>query len=247
MPPWTLSDPYLDFAGMEDELLAIAAKQGVGLTGEELAFTVFAGYLPAGNYEECCNYLPAAYEYLRSAVADGDDCLEELWEHLFHIWVPEHIDELRRDDRLVSVLTALRGIFQRRLNDWLAAGNSSAAAATMTEWCIVYLCSALVADEHQALLEKLLHGGVHARMLFLALHPVSEPFFPMMSESNAACYCSEAAVHARIRQLRPDSTMRSFLGLLRSDVLEWRMENYTRQELCEYWMRVLKYAAANLP
>ena len=54
MPPWTLSDPYHDFDGMEDELQSIVDKQGVGLTGDELTFVVFGNYLPAGHYEGCC-------------------------------------------------------------------------------------------------------------------------------------------------------------------------------------------------
>lgn len=46
MPPWTLSDPYHDFDGMEDELQAIVDKQGVGLTGDELTFVVLAVICP---------------------------------------------------------------------------------------------------------------------------------------------------------------------------------------------------------
>lgn len=61
MPPWTLSDPFCDFDGAEDTLQAITAKQGAGVTGEELTFYVFYSYLPAGNYAECCSYLPAAF------------------------------------------------------------------------------------------------------------------------------------------------------------------------------------------
>lgn len=247
MPPWTLSDPYCDFVGMEDELQAIAAKQGVGLTGDELTFVVFGSYLPAGNYEECCSYLPAAFDYLRTG---QDDCLAQMWEHLFLIWVPQHIGELRRDGRLEPVIAELRCIFYERLDSWLKGGISSGMACCMESWCLDFLCSALVADDHAPLLEKLHNGGVHARMLFLAIHPVNEPFYHHMSERWADCYCSEEVVAARILRLRPESRLRSFLALLQSDVLEWRMESHSRQELFEYWSRVLEHAdnaSAHLP
>lgn len=247
MPPWTLSDPYHDFDGMEDELQAIVDKQGAGLTGDELTFVVFGSYLPAGNYEECCTYLPAAFNYLRTGT---DRCLAQMWEHLFHIWVPQHIHELRRDGRLEPVIAELRSIFHERLDAWLNGGTSADMACNMESWCLDFLCSALVAEDHEPLLEKLHNGGVHARMLFLAIHPVNEPFFHHMSEDNADCYCREEVVAERILRLRPESRLRSFLELLQSDVLEWRMESHTRQELFEYWSGVLKHAdeaTAHLP
>lgn len=247
MPPWTLSDPYHDFDGMEDELQAIVAKQGAGLTGDELTFVVFGCYLPAGNYEECCTYLPAAFNYLRTGT---DRCLAQMWEHLFLIWVPQHIHELRRDGRLEPVIAELRSIFRERLDAWLNSGTSAGMACNMESWCLDFLCSALVAEDHEPLLEKLHNGGVHARMLFLAIHPVNEPFFHHMSEDNADCYCREEVVAERILRLRPESRLRSFLELLQSDVLEWRMESHTRQELFEYWSGVLKHAdeaTAHLP
>ena len=173
-----------------------------------------------------------------------------MWEHLFHVWVPHHIHELRRDGRLESVITELRSIFYERLEAWLAGGLASDMACCMESWCLDYLCSALVAEDHAPLLEKPHNGGVHARMLFLAIHPVNEPFFKHMDESCADFYCREEVVAERILRLRPASRLRSFLELLRSDVLEWRMESHNRQELFEYWSSVLEHAddaAAHLP
>ena len=144
---WTLSDPWNDFCCDAQSLQRIAAKRGVGLTVEELAFTVFAGYLPAGTYEECLPYLPAAYDHLRMAAPSSRDCLPDLWTNLFHIWVPENVESLRRDGLLDGVVEQMRSIFHERLESWLSTGESIAMAANLELWCLDFLCSRLVAED----------------------------------------------------------------------------------------------------
>lgn len=229
---------------MVKDLRAIEAKRGRGLTGEELAYYVFAGYLPAGNYAECCSYLPAAYEYLRTAEAHPKDCLVELWENLFHVWVPMHRDELQRDGRLESVEAEMRAIFHARLQAWVSGSDSVSLACNMLEWCIVFLCSALVADEHRALLEQLSCGNVYARMLFISMHPVNTPNFPYIPKDKPDCYRSGAEVRVLIRDVLPDAQLRAFLDTLQADVLECHLNGRISDELFAYWADALETADA---
>lgn len=242
MSDWTLSDPWNDFCYDTQSLQRIAAKQGVGLTVEELAYTVFAGYLPAGTYEECLPYLPAAYDYLRSATPGADDGLPDLWENLFHIWVPENIEPLRRDGLLDEVVGKLRGIFHERLENWLNTGESRAMAANLEQWCINFLCSRLVAENHASLLQKLLSGGVHARILLLQLHPVSDPPFPHMSQDNKACYFTRQEVCSLVQQYLPESRLPEFLRTLRADAQALFETGKATHKLMEYWDIQLHWA-----
>lgn len=242
MSAWTLSDPWNDFCYQEHLLQRIAAKWGVGLTMEELAFFVFAPYLPAGTYEECLPYLPAAYDYLRTATPGSGDGLPDLWQHVFHIWVPVNIESLRRDGLLDEVLGQLRGIFHERLESWLSTGDSIAMAADLESWCVDFLCSRLVAEDHEPMLKKLLTGGVHARILFLQLHPVSDPSYPHMSPDSAACYFTPGEVMARVERILPESQLPSFLSTLRADALALFESKKASHKLYEYWDIQLSWA-----
>lgn len=239
---WTLSDPFGDFCYDEQSLQLIAAKRGAGLTVEELAFTVFAGYLPAGTYEECIPYLPAAYDYLRTATPGADDGLPDLWENLFHIWVPENIENLRRDGLLEGVVAQMRGIFHERLESWLRTGESIAMAANLELWCMNFLCSRLVAEDHAPLLQKLRTGGVHARILLLQLHPASTPSFPHMSPDNEACYFTPSEVRSTVQQCLPETLLPEFLRTLRTDAQTLFESRKATHKLMEYWDIQIRYA-----
>lgn len=143
---------------------------------------------------------------------------------------------------MADVLAQMRSIFDARFEVWLSEGDSSAMACMMEEWTLMLLCSAPVAEVYMNLPEKLLHGNIRARMLFLALHPVSEPSFPHMSECYADCYVSEESVLQRMRQLLPKEQFRSFLDTLQADVLESSLRGQISQELFEYWSNNLDCA-----
>ena len=243
---WTLSDPWNDFCCDAQSLQRIAAKRGVGLTVEELAFTVFAGYLPAGTYEECLPYLPAAYDHLRMAAPSSRDCLPDLWTNLFHIWVPENVESLRRDGLLDGVVEQMRSIFHERLESWLSTGESIAMAANLELWCLDFLCSRLVAEDHAPLLQKLLTGGVHARILLLQLHPVSSPTFPAMSSEKVDCYFTPREVCSLVRQYLPESQLVEFLRTLRAEVQALFEEGKATPEQMEYWHIQLSWAEDRL-
>lgn len=241
-----MSDPWDDFCGEEQLLQRIASKRGVGLTVQELAFTVFAAYLPAGTYEECLPYLPAACDYLRTAVPCSSDCLPDLWENVFHIWVTENAEYLRRDGLLDEVVGQLRGIFHERLESWLSEGDSVAMAANLEQWCIGFLCSRPVAEDHAPLLQKLLTGGVHARILLLQLHPVSDPTYPSMSSDKSACYLTPREVRSLVQQYLPESQLPDFLSQLRADVRDLFERGKASPELMAYWDIQLSWAENKL-
>ena len=104
MAGFRLSDPWGDFTSEEDQayLRSIEAKQGKGLTGEEL-HCVFQSYLPAGTTQECCSYLHALYELFRTP---QDSWSEEVWSDVLWIWLYKSRAELEQltDSVSASVL-----------------------------------------------------------------------------------------------------------------------------------------------
>lgn len=108
MGGFTLSDPGSDFTSEEDQayLRSIEAKQGKGLTGEEL-HCVFQSYLPAGTTQECCSYLNALYQLFRTP---QDAWSGEVWDDVLWIWLYKSQAELEQLNQFQRIPEELRRV-----------------------------------------------------------------------------------------------------------------------------------------
>lgn len=244
---FSLSDPNHDFDFMEDILLAIVAKQGKGLTGEDL-HNVFNGYLPAGTYVEVCRYLPALYHHLEHATPD--DFVYDLWENLIVIWIPQHMQQLQQDGSLPRVLEKANHLLQARLKRYTDRGRAE-DFYLLGDWCRLYLLSTLFADRHAALLTQLQNEGVYGRMLLLTLHPILAPgTSPYIPDSDKQFFIPQEEVDALVESYIPMQHIRHYIAQLTEDILLLEEQQDIDKGLFELWSDRLQEAdnaTAHLP
>ncbi len=244
---FSLSDPNHDFDFMEDILQAIVAKQGKGLTGDDLRY-VFNGYLPAGTYAEVSRYLPALYQHLEHAAPDDFGC--DLWENLIVIWIPQHMQQLQQDGSLPRVLEKANHLLQTRLKRYTNHGCVE-DYYLLDDWCRLYLLSALFADHHAALLTQLQNEGVYGRMLLLTQHPILRlDHSPCIPDSDKQFFISQAEVDALIESYIPMQHIRRYIAQLTEEILLLEEQQAIDTKLFERWSDCLQEAddaTAHLP
>lgn len=163
-----LSDPHHDFDHPESrELLAgIIAKQGVGLTGHDLA-CVFNSYLPAGTAQECCAYLNALYRLFRTP---QDEYAAQIWEDILWIWLVQERPELEQLNQHERIIDELRRIVHDILipDEWkpeLGPGEICHRAAMLAHW----MASPWGEAELPSILNTLSHSGFTQQLILLQL------------------------------------------------------------------------------
>ncbi len=177
MARFHLSDPSHDFDRPESrELLSrIIAKQGVGLTGHDLA-CVFNSYLPAGTAQECCAYLRPLYQLFRTP---QNDYAAQIWEDILWIWLQQERAELEKLNQHSRIIDELRRIVHDTLipATWQTErgpGEISTRADMLTHW----LSSPWGNGELPHILEELAQGGFSQQLLLLSLFlKTKEPLF----------------------------------------------------------------------
>lgn len=168
MPGFLLSDPHKDFTHPESrELLrGIIAKQGVGLTGYELA-CVFYGHLPAGTAAECCAYLRPLYQLFRNP---QEEYAAQIWEDILWIWLVQERPALEALNQHQRIIDKLRRIVHDTLlpTPWqpeLGAGGLYARAAMLTSW----MASPWGEAETEDILHALASGEAAQQFILLRL------------------------------------------------------------------------------
>jgi hypothetical protein len=168
MSGFHLSDPSHDFDRPESrELLSrIIAKQGVGLTGHDLA-CVFNSYLPAGTAQECCAYLRPLYQLFRTP---QDDYAAQIWEDILWIWLQQERAELEKLNQHSRIIDELRRIVHDTLipATWQTergSGEISTRADMLTHW----MASPWGNEELPRILTELAQGGFSQQLLLLRL------------------------------------------------------------------------------
>lgn len=168
MSRFSLSDPWGDFTSPEDQeyLRSIEAKQGVGLTGEEL-HCVFPGYLPAGTTQECCAYLVPLYRHLRTP---GESWTHEIWEDILWIWLYKARTELEQLNQYERIIDEMRRIVHDTLIPavW-QPGEGPDAIYHRTSMLISWMSSPWGKDEMPVILNALSSGGFTQQLLLLRL------------------------------------------------------------------------------
>lgn len=194
MPGFHLSDPWSDFTSPEDQeyLRSIEAKQGTGLTGEEL-HCVFPGYLPAGTTQECCAYLVPLYRYLRTP---GESWTHEIWEDILWIWLYKARTELEQLNQYERIIDEMRRIVHDTLIPavW-QPGEGPDAIYHRTDMLISWMASPWGKDEMPVILNALSSGGFTQQLLLLRLFLTNKDdiFFEYTPGVSAEGERSEAA------------------------------------------------------
>lgn len=168
MPGFLLSDPHKDFTHPESrELLrGIIAKQGVGLTGYELA-CVFNGHLPAGTAAECCAYLRPLYHLFRNP---QEEYTAQIWEDILWIWLVQERPALEALNQHQRIIDELRRIVHDTLlpAPWLpeqGAGGIYARAAMLSSW----MASPWGEAETEDILNTLVSSGTAQQFILLRI------------------------------------------------------------------------------
>lgn len=168
MSAFHLSDPHKDFTHPESrELLrGIIAKQGVRLTGYELA-CVFNGHLPAGTAAECCAYLRPLYQLFRNP---QEEYAAQIWEDILWIWLVQERPALESLNQHQRIIDELRRIVHDTLlpAPWLpeqGAGGIYARAAMLTSW----MASPWGEAETEDILNTLVSRGTAQQFILLRI------------------------------------------------------------------------------
>lgn len=217
MAAFRLSDPLGDFTSEEDQayLRSIEAKQGKGLTGEEL-HCVFQSYLPAGTTQECCSYLTALYELFRTP---QDNWSEEVWCDILWIWLYKSRAELEPLNQYQRIPEELRRIVHGSLipAEWRPEQGPD-IIYRRTRMLMSWMATPWGEDELPKILDTLSAGGFTQQLLLLRLFLLNKDdihfeFTPGVSEEGDR---SEAA-YRRYRE-RFDAYFRESTALY--DALE---------------------------
>ena len=194
MPAFHLSDPWGDFTSPGDQayLRSIEAKQGKGLTGEEL-HCVFQSYLPAGTTQECCAYLHVLYALFRTP---QDSWAEEVWDDILWIWLHRsraELEQLNQDQRIPE---ELRRIVHDTLipAEWLAE-QGPGVIHRRTRMLMSWMATPWGEGDMPQILDALTAGGFTQQLLLLRLFLLNQDdihfeFTPGVSEEGKR---SEAA------------------------------------------------------
>ena len=168
MAGFRLSDPWGDFTSEEDQayLRSIEAKQGKGLTGEEL-HCVFQSYLPAGTTQECCSYLHALYELFRTP---QDSWSEEVWSDVLWIWLYKSRAELEQLNQYQRIPEELRRIVHGSLipAEWRPEQGPD-VIYRRTLMLMSWMATPWGEDELPKILDTLSAGGFTQQLLLLRL------------------------------------------------------------------------------
>ena len=168
MAAFRLSDPLGDFTSEEDQayLRSIEAKQGKGLTGEEL-HCVFQSYLPAGTTQECCSYLTALYELFRTP---QDNWSEEVWCDILWIWLYKSRAELEQLNQYQRIPEELRRIVHGSLipAEWRPEQGPD-IIYRRTRMLMSWMATPWGEDELPKILDTLSAGGFTQQLLLLRL------------------------------------------------------------------------------
>lgn len=194
MPAFHLSDPWGDFTSPGDQayLRSIEAKQGKGLTGEEL-HCVFQSYLPAGTTQECCAYLHALYALFRTP---QDSWAEEVWDDILWIWLHRSRTELEQLNQDQRIPEELRRIVRDTLipAEWLAE-QGPGVIHRRTRMLMSWMATPWGEGDMPQILDALTAGGFTQQLLLLRLFLLNQDdihfeFTPGVSEEGKR---SEAA------------------------------------------------------
>lgn len=197
MPGFLLSDPYRDFTHPESrELLrGIIAKQGVGLTGYELA-CVFYGHLPAGTAAECCAYLHPLYQLFRNP---QEEYAAQIWEDILWIWLVQERPALESLNQHQRIIDELRRIVHDTLlpDPWLpehGAGGIYARAAMLSSW----MASPWGEAETESILNALVSGGEAQQFILLRLFlDIKNPISVAAPKEAFATFAARFDTHFR--------------------------------------------------
>ena len=168
MAGFRLSDPGGDCTSEEDQayLRSSEAKQGKGLTGEEL-HCVFQSYLPAGTTQECCSYLHALYELFRTP---QDSWSEEVWSDILWIWLYKSRAELEQLNQFHRIPEELRRIVHDTLvpAEWKSEQGPD-VIHRRTLMLMSWMATPWGEDEMPKILDTLSAGGFTQQLLLLRL------------------------------------------------------------------------------
>lgn len=168
MPAFHLSDPWGDFTSPGDQayLRSIEAKQGKGLTGEEL-HCVFQSYLPAGTTQECCAYLHALYALFRTP---QDSWAEEVWDDILWIWLHRSRTELEQLNQDQRIPEELRRIVHDTLipAEWLVE-QGPGVIHRRTRMLMSWMATPWGEGDMPQILDALTAGGFTQQLLLLRL------------------------------------------------------------------------------
>lgn len=168
MPAFHLSDPWGDFTSPGDQayLRSIEAKQGKGLTGEEL-HCVFQSYLPAGTTQECCAYLHALYALFRNP---QDSWAEEVWDDILWIWLHRSRTELEQLNQDQRIPEELRRIVHDTLipAEWLVE-QGPGVIHRRTRMLMSWMATPWGEGDMPQILDALTAGGFTQQLLLLRL------------------------------------------------------------------------------
>ena len=212
MPAFHLSDPHKDFTHPEsqDLLQGIIAKQGVGLTGYELA-CVFNGHLPAGTAAECCAYLHPLYQLFRNP---QEEYAAQIWEDILWIWLVQERPALESLNQHQRIIDELRRIVHDTLlpAPWLpeqGAGGIYARAAMLTSW----MASPWGEAETESILNALASGGEAQQFILLRLFlDIKNPIGISAPKDAFATFAARFEAHFR------ESTALYDAALMLSDI-----------------------------
>ena len=179
MPGFTLSDPHWDFRHPESQelLRGIVAKQGVGLTGDDL-LSVFNGYLPAGTAAECCAYLHALFQLFRTP---ADDDASQLWDTILWIWLEQERSELEKLNQYQRIIDELRRIVHDTLvpAPWQPESGAD-AIAHRASMLLNWMCSPWGQNETEEILNQLAAGGMAQQFILLRIFlETKNPSYPL--------------------------------------------------------------------
>lgn len=197
MPGFLLSDPHKDFTHPESrELLrGIIAKQGVGLTGYELA-CVFYGHLPAGTAAECCAYLRPLYQLFRNP---QEEYAAQIWEDILWIWLVQERPALESLNQHQRIIDELRRIVHDTLlpAPWLpeqGAGGIYARAAMLSSWMASHWGEA----ETEDILNTLVSSGTAQQFILLRIFlDIKNPIGVAAPKKAFAAFAARFDTHFR--------------------------------------------------
>jgi hypothetical protein len=179
MSGFTLSDPHWDFRHPESQemLHRIVAKQGVGLTGDDL-LSVFNGYLPAGKAAECCAYLHALFQLFRTP---EDDAASQLWQTILWIWLEQERSELEKLNQHQRIIDELRRIVHDTLipAPW-QPGNGADEICHRASMLLNWMCSPWGQGETEKILNRLRGGDTAQQFILLRIFlEIKNPTCPL--------------------------------------------------------------------
>ena len=187
MSGFTLSDPHWDFRHPESQemLRRIVAKQGVGLTGDDL-LSVFNGYLPAGTAAECCAYLHALFQLFRTP---ADDSASQLWQTILWIWLEQERSELEKLNQHQRIIDELRRIVHDTLisSPWQPE-NGADEICHRASMLLNWMCCPWGADETADILNQLAEGNVAQQFILLRIFlETKNPCYPLGTKKADMC------------------------------------------------------------